>query len=241
MKHLYTNQSQISRLSSFLHRLVKWSARKIRKNSETTSFEGSGKYWERRYSSGGNSGVGSYAHFAEFKSEIINNFVEANSIESIIEFGCGDGNQLKYSKYKQYTGFDVSETAVNKCRQEFAGDGNKLFRLSSSYGGEKAELSLSLDVIFHLVKDSVFNAYMLTLFAAAQKNVIIYSSNHEDVDRRDGVHVRHRCFTAWVEKNAKNWNLQKVVKNRYPYNGDYLTTSFADFYIYSKVPRNASV
>ena len=54
----------------------------------------SSKYWENRYKAGGNSGSGSYSNLAIFKAEIINSFVKDNKIESVIEFGCGDGQQL---------------------------------------------------------------------------------------------------------------------------------------------------
>ena len=56
----------------------------------------SSKYWNERYKHGGNSGDGSYGHLAEYKAEIINDFIEENQIHNIIEFGSGDGNQLKY-------------------------------------------------------------------------------------------------------------------------------------------------
>lgn len=58
-------------------------------------FEGSAAYWEARYTSGADSGVGSYGAFAEFKAEILNNFVAQNRVASVIEFGCGDGNRRR--------------------------------------------------------------------------------------------------------------------------------------------------
>ncbi len=65
-------------------------------------FPGSDKYWEQRYAVGGNSGVGSYGKFANFKAEVINKFVREHKIKSVIEFGCGDGNQLKLANYPSY-------------------------------------------------------------------------------------------------------------------------------------------
>ncbi len=64
-------------------------------------FPGSESYWDQRYLSRGNSGVGSYGKFAEFKAEIVNDFVRENGIMSIVEYGCGDGNQLKSAAYPQ--------------------------------------------------------------------------------------------------------------------------------------------
>ena len=53
------------------------------------------KYWNERYVTGQSSGSGSYNELAQFKGDIINNFFEENEIKSIIDYGVGDGNQLK--------------------------------------------------------------------------------------------------------------------------------------------------
>ena len=54
----------------------------------------SSKYWEDRYKNGGNSGAGSYNTLAKFKASVINHFIENNKIQSLIDYGVGDGNQL---------------------------------------------------------------------------------------------------------------------------------------------------
>ena len=88
-------------------------------------FPGSAEYWEKRYASGGSSGKGSYGRLSEFKAEVINNFVSKHGVESVIEFGCGDGNQLKLAKYPAYVGLDVSEKAVALCKEKFNNDISK--------------------------------------------------------------------------------------------------------------------
>ena len=82
-------------------------------------FTTSEEYWIERYKSGGNSGAGSYNNLAAFKGEVINEFVSKNKIETVIEFGCGDGNQLEYFKFPSYIGFDISPFIVSKCRERF--------------------------------------------------------------------------------------------------------------------------
>lgn len=197
-------------------------------------FPGSAAYWEKRYSAGANSGVGSYGLFAEFKAEILNEFVARHQVETVIEFGCGDGNQLTRAKYPEYLGIDVSSTAISTCRELFRDDGSKRFMLSSQYAGEHAELALSLDVIYHLVEDQVFEAYMRTLFNAGRRCIIVYSSDTDDNRGFDGLHVRHRKFTKWVLENVRTHKLVRHVPNRYPYQGDYRKGSFADFFIYEQ-------
>ena len=214
-------------------------ARKISWNLKTMKagpkrFSGSISYWEDRYSTGGNSGVGSYGKFAEFKAAVLNEFVAKHNLRSVIEFGCGDGNQLKLAAYPTYLGFDVSETAVAKCRKLFQGDDTKQFRLLSDCEAEKADLALSLDVIFHLVEDEAFANHMRSLFESSNQYVIIYASDSDEPEANQAHHVRHRKFTTWIQQNTPQWKLIEQVPNKYPYQGDWTQGSFADFFVYAK-------
>jgi hypothetical protein len=155
-------------------------------------------------------------------------------VRSVIEFGSGDGSQLSLARYPQYLGFDVSTEAVKRGRTRFAGDDSKAFLTVAEYAGQRADLTLSLDVIYHLVEDAVFEAYMRMLFDASQKWVIVYASNHDDTDRAEAAHVRHRQFTRWVEANRPGWILKETIPNRYPYTGDYRLGSFSDFFIFER-------
>ena len=200
-------------------------------SAETEAFR-SGDYWEKRYVTGGNSGAGSYGRLAEHKAEILNTFVTENQVQSVIEFGCGDGNQLTLARYPAYVGVDVSLTAVQMCRKQFAGDATKQFLTLEAYADETAELALSLDVLYHLVEDEVFTQYMETLFRSASRFVIVYSSN--EVDEKKTKHVRHRVFTDWTEQHAQGWELAEKRPNAFPYEEDRHNESFADFYIFRR-------
>ncbi len=198
------------------------------------SFNGSTDYWKKRYQQGFNSGSGSYNCLAEFKAKVINQFLSLNSITSVIEFGCGDGNQLSLIQYPQYLGLDVSDVAVKLCRAKFANDLSKQFSLMSDYQHQTADLTVSLDVIYHLVEDLVFENYMQMLFSAASAWVIIYSSNTDKNSIFQAKHVRHRCFIDWVNVNQKKWTLVEKIDNPYPKKIGNPDTSFADFYIFRR-------
>lgn len=200
-------------------------------------FPGAEVYWDDRYSSGNDSGSGSYNRLAKFKADFINSFVYKNSIKSVVEFGVGDGNQLKMCNYEKYIGYDVSIKAIEICIQEFKFDTTKTFKLVSNYEKESADLTLSLDVIYHLVEDNSFKNYMNKLFESSNLYVIIYSSNGGGSSKNhpEGYHIKHRKFTDWVEQFCKDWKLIEVKKNPYPYSAQQPDfTSFADFYIYKK-------
>jgi SAM-dependent methyltransferase len=212
--------------------LIRVLRRWLRRLLVYAGFRGSQRYWEHRYASGGTSGAGSFDKLAEFKAEVLNNFVKTHAILHVLEFGCGDGRQLELADYPGYVGFDVSETAVDLCRKRFASDPSKRFALIEEYTGEKAPLTLSVDVIYHLVEDRVFVDYMARLFGASERFVIIYSSNEARFER-DAPHVRHRHFTKWIDALQPLWVLVKHIPNRYPLESD-KEGSFADFYIYKK-------
>jgi SAM-dependent methyltransferase len=203
-------------------------------------FANSPGYWEKRYEKGGNSGPGSYGKFARFKADILNDFVESRRIITVVEFGCGDGSQLALARYPSYLGVDVSAKAVALCREKFANDRTKTFIQLQEYRGQKAQLSLSLDVIYHLVEDAAFEAYMQKLFDDAENYVAIYSSDTDDNRDIQGPHIRHRKWTEWVAVNRSEWKLSSVIPNPYPYRGDGTEGSFADFYLYEKLGKPES-
>lgn len=199
------------------------------------SFETSQRYWEERYKQGGNSGDGSYGRLATFKADVINKAVKDNSIQSAIELGCGDGNQLKQLHYPAYVGLDISASVIERCNKTFAGDNTKRFMVNCEetraqlIRSEKFDLALSIDVIYHLVELEVFENYLKNLFQLSNKFVIIYST---DFDKVEAAHVVHRTFSNWIAKNEPQWDLVDKIKNPYPGTGH--QESLADFFIYSK-------
>ncbi len=228
--------TRLERLKSIVRQLPILGPLSVRAYAKLQSsrFESSRSYWASRYRNGGNSGAGSYGRLAEFKAEVINGYVAENGISSVIEFGCGDGNQLRMADYPRYIGIDISADAVEHCRKQWAHDATKTFATLDDYRGEAAELSLSLDVVYHLVEDSVFDAYMTRLFEAGSRAVIVYSSNTDRQQAAQPPHVRHREFTRWVDANASAYRLAKHIPNRYPGPGLDGQTSFAEFFVFER-------
>jgi len=197
-------------------------------------FPGTGPYWERRYAAGGSSGDGSCGPAALHKARVLNTFVKDKGIGSVIEFGCGDGNQLALAEYPRYLGLDISPEAVERSRETFGSDRSKSFKLMEEYEGERAELALSLDVIYHIVEEELFEGYMRRLFGSSERYVIIYSS---DTDRNfglHGTHVRHRSFTKWVKEEMGDWMLKEKVPGWSFLKGAFPHRYAVDFYIYER-------
>ncbi len=202
----------------------------------------SANYWEQRYAKGGNSGAGSFGRLATFKAEVINKFCKEKGIERVTDFGCGDGNQLKLYIINEYVGLDVSESAIEACQKKYAGDQKKSFYIYKSELFKdnlnlfSAELTMSIDIIFHLVEDDIFEKYMHDLFNASRGYVVLYTSNF--ADSQQVKHVRHRNVTDWVEKKIIDFELIQEIENPYPLTDDPENESFAKFFIYE---RNQSI
>jgi SAM-dependent methyltransferase len=186
------------------------------------------QYWIDRYKNGGTSGAGSYGKLAEFKAEIINTFVKENKVSSVFDYGCGSGEQIGLFDFDGYVGYDVSEKIIAENIRKYP---DKVFIKEGNIFKWKNDLSMSNDVIYHLVDDIVFSNYMKVLFALSQKYVIIYSSNGDKLDI-SSIHVKDRNFMSAVPDNFK---LIKFIPNRYPYDPkEPAQTSISDFYIFQK-------
>ena len=207
-------------------------ARRISMLRQQFLFGGSSQYWEQSYTQGGTSGCGSYGILGEGKSRFLNDLVRERAVRSVIEFGCGDGNQLAMAQYPVYVGLDVSKTAIRLCRRRFEDDPAKSFFLydgscfTDRAGIFTADLALSLDVVYHLTEDRIFETYLKHLFGAGQRLIVIYSTNQEVDDTAP--HVRHRRFTPWVEANCPDWRLTNVTRG--PNNENVK----ADFFVYER-------
>ena len=197
----------------------------------TTTFSSSA-YWEARYGAGGTSGAGSSGRLAAYKAATINRFIAENNVRSMIDIGCGDASQLALlNPPDDYVGVDVSPTALARCADRHPG---LCFITPEQLPTiPPAELTLSLDVLYHLIEDSVFAVTIKTLFTWATRFVVVYASN---VDAAwTSAHVRHRCFTDHVARTEPAWRLLAHLPNPYPYDPARPNeTSFADFFIYGR-------
>lgn len=200
----------------------------IKPGAKANSLVDSAKYWEDRYAMGGNSGAGSYNQIGVFKALIMNKFVADNDVHTVIEFGFGDGQQLTRAQYPHYIGVDVSKTIYEKTSARFASDPTKEFRLYDGHvvPGLSGDLTLSFDVIYHLVEDEVFHSYMEALFAASKRFVVVYSSNIEGWHGAN--HVLHRNVTSYIAKAFPDWHQLGTLRNKYP------EKTAQDFFFYGK-------
>jgi len=181
------------------------------------------KYWDDRYVNGGNSGNGSYGMLANYKAAVINNFINTNEITSMLEYGCGDGNQLSMIDCDKIMAFDVSPTALELCKKKV----NCETYIDFKEIKEVPELIVSLDVIYHLVDDKDYYDYLNNMVGLGAKYLIFYSVNEEMTGM--AAHVRPRKFT----NDITGYTL--IHKELNPFKSlDHTKGSFSDFYFYEK-------
>jgi hypothetical protein len=180
-------------------------------------------YWNERYKKGETSGKGSYNDYAKFKAKIINDILKNNNINNVIDFGCGDGNQLNLYDLDQieYHAYDVSKSLINKLRIQYPL--YKFYYYEDKMLIPSCDLTMSIDVIYHLVEEDIYQNYLKLLFEKSNNYVLIYSTNY-DHDPKN--HIKHRIFTKDIEENIVNFKLINQVKNEYNIN--------ADFFLYKK-------
>ncbi|EJK62965.1 hypothetical protein THAOC_16403, partial [Thalassiosira oceanica] len=178
---------------------------------KTPNFD-SAQHWEDRYKTGGNSGGGSYGASARHKASVINAVVRERGIRSAIEFGVGDGaNQALYTDIPAYIGVDVSPTTVERVRRKYGGDPTRTFVHYDTFTplGGRADMAMSLDVIYHLIEPSVYVTYLDNLFGAAESDVLIFAVDEEKPEGW-GYHYLPRKFTPYVAVMFPCWELRRV-------------------------------
>jgi len=167
----------------------------------------SNTYWETRYKNNSNSGHGSYGEFQKFKTEYINNVIKTYNIKTINELGTGDGNMLStYTGFDLYTGFDVSDTILNKLKNKFK-DNNSIKFVSNPNIMEPADLTMSIDVSYHIINNNLFYEHLDLLYNKSLKYILIYSSNSNE--KYGNYHILHRkVFDIFIDKyNVKSLDL----------------------------------
>lgn len=163
----------------------------------TTTFTYS--YWNNRYDRGGRSGPGSYGFVAHVKSEFLTSFVKKHAIKTMVEYGCGDGNNLCLTTEKnpnlKIIGVDISTTALDLCRRKMP---EHVFVHKNDYvaAAEPVDLVVSLEVIFHLIEDEVYNDYMRSITSIGSEWLVILSPDQDERRQHAGAaHVKKRKYS----------------------------------------------
>jgi len=175
-------------------------------------------YREQRYAAGGNSAAGSFGALGRLKPEVLHGFVAERGVQSLLELGCGEGKQLRLAEHPRYRGFDVSPSAVARCRDSFAGDDTKWGDVLDDCRGECVDLALSPHASYQLVGNDPLEHHLRVPFGAGTRFVGIHSSN-ESLPLDEVAHIRHRRLTASIGANEPDWALPQHVPSTLDHEG----------------------
>ncbi len=212
------------------------------KNKKKKTVSSSETYWRGRYADTsskffkGASGNGKLPFRTRYKSKIINSVISTHSVESILDLGCGDGSLTSKIKCKKYFGIEIDKNLTDELRRQYENQPNYNFStaLEDSWP-ESFDLSLSIDVIFHLLEDEVYIKYMNMLFMGNAELVLIKSSNHDEVGIGRNAHILHRNFTKNISANFPEYKL--IAKYGPRRKKIYLSISDRDlFFLYKRAP-----
>nr|WP_276539763.1 class I SAM-dependent methyltransferase [Paenibacillus polysaccharolyticus] len=190
-------------------------------------------YWEQTYSSGKTSGRGSYGVLAEFKAEVVNALIQREGIHRVIEFGCGDGNQLKYMNYGEYLGMDVASSSIKQCASLYASDPTKSFMVYTpglwvNRGFLQADLTVCLDVLYHITDETDFRATLRDVLHTSTQWVVLYTRLKEQGE--SGVKtIQDRNLFHYLF-DYPEFKVHEIIRQRYP------EQSSADFVILRRSP-----
>lgn len=167
-------------------------------------------FWEQRYAMGGNSGVGSQGDYYRFKRDFINFVIKKLSIQSIIDFGCGDGQQILELEIANYYGMDISQTAVQGCRQKYKDRPGYRFDTIPDAKIEQYDMAMSLDVLYHVVNPEEYKAYLHRFFSCSTYALLYTNLNPLD---GDSPHVVYRDHLREIANLQIKTKLLETVQN----------------------------
>jgi len=151
------------------------------------------KYWEERYSRGRDSGSGSYGKNAAFKAEIVNRVIEDYHCKNMVEFGCGDANQMTLFTRIPYVGYDISSTIIERDKKKYADLPQSEFLImdmGADYSNIK-DLSICVDVLFHLTIEEDW-LKLIDHVCKAGKKMIVITTNTEEIREEYFPHVNFK-------------------------------------------------
>ncbi|GAA0356844.1 class I SAM-dependent methyltransferase [Bacillus horti] len=191
------------------------------------------KYWENTYQTGGTSGDGSYGVLAAFKAEVINTLCLKHGVQKVIEFGCGDGNQLQLMNYPEYLGLDVASSSIKLCAEKFKEDDSKSFLqyvpgAFVNKGFLQADLVVCLDVLYHITDEEDFKATLQDIFQASTQFVILYTRITDGTDPQVIDTIKDRDIMSYLSQFS-DFKIVEIIPQRYK------ELSSADFIIFRKV------
>lgn len=154
---------------------------------------------------------------------------ETVGLPTVLDLGVGDGRQALALSctgvVSNVTGFDISwhivhhlKTQLNVTRHDCLERGPLYvywydgFELPEMVKDQGYDVAISMQVVFHLLEDALYERYMDILFSFARHVVIIHAPDSQtQLPAAAHEHMRYRIFSNWVAKLHPEWILHHKV------------------------------
>jgi len=160
-------------------------------------------YWDRRFADGIGAGRGSEGEAALAKARYVNELIASEPVETVADWGCGDGGFLGMIRAPHYVGIDVAPSAIAKAVVTHGHSRSFVLWRPGAPIEVHADLALSLDVVFHLVDDVEYRQHLAAVFGSADRLVAFHATNRPNPEGA-APHMRHR---VWIEDVPSGWEL----------------------------------
>ena len=172
-----------------------------------------------------NSGLGSRGGLLKFKVDFVNKFVKDYGVNSILDLGCGDLQFASQLIVDKYTGVDIVDHAHPKslAAKDFKTTVSRFDELDEH---DDAELCMSIDVLYHILRDEVdyLHATLDNLFNKSTKYILVYAQDPKNTTVSDnGNHICNSQWKSYLEEK----NITSIYEQETPMAG-----SGAKFFAY---------
>ena len=125
-------------------------------------------------------------YFAQKRVEYIHNYIQrlGLDIRSIVEFGCGIGNNLvflrRYFPDSQILGLDVSDESIRKANERFADDGNTQIQNLSEFQATHCADLVFINGVFHHIpaEDHAKNLELIRSILKENALLALFENNY---------------------------------------------------------------
>ena len=183
------------------------------------------KYWNTRYRTQGNSGVGSYGEEVKWKVNLVTQYAQDLNIKTLLDIGCGDfnfgRNLINRHQFVNYEAIDIADHIITRHQQtKLAEQINfKVCDFSNLPSPQlthlKSEMSICMDVVFHLSNQRNHDNLLHNFLSSFTKVGMLCSWNKDIIKLYKGKFANHTFYRPTIfNKNEEIYQKfnHKIIK-----------------------------
>jgi len=132
-----------------------------------------------------------------------------------LDCGCGIGEFLNFlyqNEYKNLYGIDLSEKAITKIKEKYNSENffsGNLTEIDSIFKGQKFDVVMSFDVLFHVIDDDDFEKVVQNMCQLSSKYIILHGMFPKRLPFLSCAHVKTRPYKDYL-KILKKYKFKEI-------------------------------